>query len=158
MYVYTFMHTHFLLLPCVSCTTWLALCSVWQAKIKLIVSFVARPFSLWPFSLASVHISPQYRWITYSIFVIFGAAQREGEKVCVGCDDQVYCGRCWTMEHKDEDMAAHLWKGADSGKCSSPSSSSSSFPSPFLLRACRMYAPQERRILVLRLQLMSSAV
>eukprot|EP00903_Cladosiphon_okamuranus_P007817 g7563.t1 len=42
--------------------------------------------------------------------------KREGEKVCLGCDEQVYCGRCWTMEHKDENMAGHPWKGADSGK------------------------------------------
>ncbi|CAM9855318.1 unnamed protein product, partial [Laminaria digitata] len=41
--------------------------------------------------------------------------KREGEKVCHGCEGQVYCGRCWTVEHKPEDMAGHSWKGADSG-------------------------------------------
>lgn len=40
--------------------------------------------------------------------------------MCLGCDEQVYCGRCWMMEHKEEDMAAHLWKGADSGKSVAP--------------------------------------
>ncbi|CAM9198538.1 unnamed protein product, partial [Ectocarpus sp. 12 AP-2014] len=42
--------------------------------------------------------------------------KREGEKVCMDCEEQVYCGRCWTMAHKEEDMAGHAWKGADSGK------------------------------------------
>ncbi|CAM9374641.1 unnamed protein product, partial [Hapterophycus canaliculatus] len=42
--------------------------------------------------------------------------KREGEKVCMDCEGQVYCGRCWNLEHKEEDMAGHQWKGADSGK------------------------------------------
>ncbi|CAM9976055.1 unnamed protein product [Ectocarpus sp. 6 AP-2014] len=42
--------------------------------------------------------------------------KREGEKVCMDCEEQVYCGRCWTMAHKEEHMAGHVWKGADSGK------------------------------------------
>ncbi|CAB1110547.1 unnamed protein product [Ectocarpus sp. CCAP 1310/34] len=42
--------------------------------------------------------------------------KREGEKICMDCEEQVYCGRCWTMAHKEEDMAGHVWKGADSGK------------------------------------------
>lgn len=50
------------------------------------------------------------------------AAQREGEKICVDCEEQVYCGRCWTMAHKEEDMAGHVWKGADSGKYCSETS------------------------------------
>ncbi|CAN0035449.1 unnamed protein product, partial [Scytosiphon promiscuus] len=41
--------------------------------------------------------------------------KREGEKICLDCEGQVYCGRCWNLEHKEEDMAGHQWKGADSG-------------------------------------------
>lgn len=42
--------------------------------------------------------------------------QREGDRVCQGCDGQIYCLRCWTMEHKSDDMATHKWNGADSGE------------------------------------------
>lgn len=73
----------------------------------------------------------------YLSVCLFVASQREGEKVCLGCDEQVYCGRCWTMEHKDEDMAGHLWKGADSGKYSPPPSACCQLAATYMLTPCQ---------------------
>lgn len=42
--------------------------------------------------------------------------QREGERVCNGCGDKIYCVRCWNADHKDDDSVKHRWKGADSGE------------------------------------------
>ncbi|CAM9299728.1 unnamed protein product, partial [Ascophyllum nodosum] len=42
--------------------------------------------------------------------------EKEGERTCKDCGDQVYCESCWTRAHESERMADHKWKGADSGK------------------------------------------
>ncbi|CAM9821603.1 unnamed protein product [Chrysoparadoxa australica] len=41
---------------------------------------------------------------------------REGAKVCMDCNDIIYCERCFNKSHKPRDNPQHRWRGATSTK------------------------------------------